>query len=156
MLRKHLRENFKIILLAKYYRSLWTHSRISWWYWRRKCRTAAAHAIHNAISNNYPKQIFTWRNCWSWAIVAIKTRRNENNNKLADQSTKQLLVLMKELNLPTTIAQLGINVFENQNLDKIADFTMREESEIHFLPFEIFKKDLVEVIVNFEKQKIKI
>ena len=25
---------------------------------------------------------------------------------------------MKELNLPTSIAQLGINVFEDQNLDK--------------------------------------
>jgi len=29
---------------------------------------------------------------------------------------------MKELNLPTTIGQLGINVFENNNLEKIADF----------------------------------
>jgi len=57
--------------------------------------------------------------------------------------------------LPTTIAELGIDVFENQNLDKIADFTLREESEIHFLPFEINKRDIVEVISNFEQQKIK-
>ena len=58
----------------------------------------------------------------------------KNNNKLAEQSIKQLLELMKVLNLPTTIAQLGINVFENQNLHKIADFTCRDKSEIHFLP----------------------
>ena len=63
---------------------------------------------------------------------------------------------MKELNLPTTIGQLGINVFEDNNLEKIADFTCRNESEIHFLPFEIHKQDIVEVIANFEKQKIKI
>jgi len=80
----------------------------------------------------------------------------KNNNKLADQSIKQLLVLMKELNLPTTIAQLGVNVFENQNLDKIAEFTCRDKSEIHFLPFEISKQDIIEVIANFEQQKIKI
>ena len=80
----------------------------------------------------------------------------KNNNKLAVQSIKQLLGLMRELNLPTTIAELGINVFENQNLDKIADFTLRAKSEIHFLPFETHKKDLVEVIANFEQQKIKI
>ena len=43
----------------------------------------------------------------------------KNNNKLADQSIKQLFALMKELNLPTTIGQLGINVFENNNLEKI-------------------------------------
>ena len=60
------------------------------------------------------------------------------------------------MNLPTTIAQLGINVFENQNLEKIANFTCRDESEIHYLPFEISKQDIVEVITNFEKQKIKI
>ena len=80
----------------------------------------------------------------------------KNNNKLADQSIKQLLVLMKELDLPTTISELGINVFENQNLEKIADFTCRDKSEIHFLPFKISKQDIVEVIANFEQQKIKI
>ena len=80
----------------------------------------------------------------------------KNNNKLADQSIKQLLVLMKELNLPTTIAQLGINVFENNNLEKIANFTCRDESEIHFLPFEIHKQEIVELIANLEQKKIKI
>jgi len=57
--------------------------------------------------------------------------------------------------LPTTIAKLGINVFENDNLEKIANFTCRDESEIHFLPFEIYKQDIVDVIENFEQQKIK-
>jgi len=63
---------------------------------------------------------------------------------------------MKELNLPTTIAQLGINVFENNNLEKIANFTCRDESEIHFLPFKIDKQEIVELIANFEQKKIKI
>jgi len=62
---------------------------------------------------------------------------------------------MKQLELPTTISELGINVFENKNLEKIADYTCRDESEIHFLPFEISQKDIIEVISNFEKQKIK-
>ena len=38
----------------------------------------------------------------------------------------------------------------------MADFTCRDKSEIHFLPFEIHKRDIVEVIANFEQQKIKI
>ena len=63
---------------------------------------------------------------------------------------------MKGLNLPTTIAELGINVFENNNLNKIAEFTCRENSEIHFLPFEITPKDIIEVISNYEKQEIKV
>ena len=80
----------------------------------------------------------------------------KNNNKLSNQSIKQLLVLMKKLDLPTTIAELGINVFENNNLQKIAEFTCRDKSEIHFLPFEIKQQDIIETIANFERQIIKI
>jgi len=122
-----------------------------------KCRTAAAHAIHNSIT-----QIITPNTYLHGEIVGVglllqlRLEEMKNNNKLADQSIQQLLELMQKLNLPTTISQLGINVFENQNLDKIAEFTYRDKSEIHSLPFEITKKDIVEVIANFEQQKIKL
>ncbi|MBO8232183.1 oxidoreductase [Prochlorococcus marinus str. MU1402] len=122
-----------------------------------KCRTAAAHAIHNAITQIItPNKFFHGEIVGVGILLQLKLEQMKNNNKLADQSIKQLLILMKALNLPTTIAELGINVFENNNLDKIADFTCREKSEIHFLPFKINKQDIVEVIANFERQKIKI
>ena len=121
-----------------------------------KCRTAAAHAIHNAITQIItPNKFFHGEIVGVGLLLQLRLEEMKNNNKLADQSIKQLLVLMKELNLPTTIAQLGINVFENNNLEKIADFTCRDKSEIHFLPFEIHKRDIVEVIKHFEQQKVK-
>ena len=122
-----------------------------------KCRTAAAHAIHNAIT-----QILSTKKPLHGEIVGVgillqlKLEETKNNNKLANQSIKQLLILMRKLNLPTTIAELGINVFENNNLQKIAEFTCRDKSEIHFLPFEINQQDIIETITKFEKQKIKI
>ena len=122
-----------------------------------KCRTAAAHAIHNAIT-----QILSTKKPLHGEIVGVgillqlKLEETKNNNKLANQSIKQLLILMRKLNLPTTIAELGINVFENNNLQKIAEFACREKSEIHFLPFEINQQDIIETITKFEKQKIKI
>ncbi len=122
-----------------------------------KCRTAAAHAFHNAITQIItPNRFLHGEIVGVGLLLQLKLEEVKNNNKLADQSIKQLLVLMKELNLPTTIAQLGINIFENNNLEKIADFTCRDESEIHFLPFDIHKQDIAEVISNFEQQKIKI
>ena len=122
-----------------------------------KCRTAAAHAIHNAITQITTKNKFLHGEIVGVGILLqLRLEEIKNNNKLANQSLKQLLVLMKELNLPTTIAELGINVFENNNLEKIAEFTCREKSEIHFLPFVINKKDIINVIENFEKQKIKL
>ena len=120
-----------------------------------KCRTAAAHAIHNAITQIItPNEFLHGEIVGVGLLLQLKLEEMKNNNKLADQLIKQLFVLMKELNLPTTIGQLGINVFENNNLEKIADFTCRDKSEIHFLPFEINKRDLIEVISNFEQQKI--
>jgi len=122
-----------------------------------KCRTAAAHAFHNAITQIItPNKFLHGEIVGVGLLLQLRLEKMKNNNNLADQSIKQLLVFMKELNLPTTIAQLGINVFENNNLEKIADFTCRDNSEIHFLPFEIQKQDIVEVIANFEQQKIKI
>jgi glycerol dehydrogenase len=122
-----------------------------------KCRTAAAHAIHNAITQIItPNKFFHGEIVGVGLLLQLRLEEMKNKNKLADQSIKQLMVLMKELNLPTTIAQLGINVFENNNLEKIADFTFRDKSEIHFLPFEVHKRDIVKVIANFEQQKIKI
>ena len=122
-----------------------------------KCRTAAAHAFHNAITQIIvPNKFLHGEIVGVGLLLQLRLEEMKNNNKLADQSIKQLLVLMKALNLPTTIAQLGINVFENQNLDKIADFTCRDKSEIHFLPFKISKQDIIEVIANFEQQTIKI
>ena len=122
-----------------------------------KCRTAAAHAIHNAITQIItPNKFLHGEIVGVGLLLQLRLEEMKNNNKLADQSIKQLFVLMKELNLPTTIAQLGINVFENNNLEKIAEFTCRDKSEIHFLPFEINKQDIIKVISNFEQQKIKI
>ena len=122
-----------------------------------KCRTAAAHALHNSITqiiNN--KKILHGEIVGVGILIQLRLEEIKNNNKLANQSIKQLVKFMKTLNLPTSISELGINVFENQNLQKIAKFTCREESEIHFLPFKISEQDIVEVISKFESHKIKI
>ena len=121
-----------------------------------QCRTAAAHAFHNAIT-----QIISTNKFFHGEIVGVgillqlRLEEKKNNNKLSDQLIKQLLKLMKELSLPTKISELGINVFENENLDKIAKFACRDKSEIHFLPFEVNQEDIKEIIINSEKQKIK-
>ena len=122
-----------------------------------KCRTAAAHAIHNAITQLIPSKRFLHGEIVGVGILLqLRLEEMKNNNNLANQSIKQLLLLMKQLNLPISIAELGINVFENNNLDKIAEFACKEDSDIHFLPFEINKQDIIQAIVNFEKEEIKI
>ena len=122
-----------------------------------KCRTAAAHAFHNAITQIISKEKSLHGEIVGVGILLqLKLEEVKNNNKLANHSMKQLIILMKKLNLPTKISELGINVFENNNLEKLADFTCREESEIHFLPFVVNQKDIIEIMTKFEEQEIKI
>ena len=122
-----------------------------------KCRTAAAHAIHNAIT-----QIKSNQRCLHGEIVGVgillqlKLEEVKNKNKLAKQSINQLLSLMKKLDLPTTISELGVDVFENNNLETISQFACIENSDIHSLPFEVSPEDIREIIVNIEKQEIRI
>jgi len=122
-----------------------------------KCRTAAAHAIHNGITQIYSnKRPLHGEIVGVGILIQLKLEESKNDNKLANQSINQLVKFMKNINLPTTISELGINVFENDNLQKIASFTCRKESEIHFLPFEFSKEDIIQVISKFESQKITI
>ena len=122
-----------------------------------RCRTAAAHAIHNAITQITSSQVsYHGEIVGVGILLQLKLEEMKNDNKLAKQSIKQLLWLMKKLNLPTTISELGVNVFEENNLEIIAEFTCRDKSEIHFLPFEINKNDIIETIKSFERQEIKI
>ena len=120
-----------------------------------KCRTAAAHALHNAITQLEPmNKPLHGEIVGVGILIQLRLEEFKNNNKLADQSIKQLEKFMKNLNLPTTISELGINVFEKDNLQKIAEFTCRKESEIHYLPFSVSSNDIEKVISKFEKQKI--
>jgi len=122
-----------------------------------KCRTAAAHAIHNAITQIYSnKRPLHGEIVGVGILIQLRLEESKNNNKLANQSINQLVKFMKNLNLPTTISELGINVFENDNLQKIASFACRKESEIHFLPFEFSTEDIIQVISKFESQEIAI
>jgi len=122
-----------------------------------KCRTAAAHAIHNAITQIYTnKRPLHGEIVGVGILIQLRLEESKNNNKLANQSINQLVKFMKKLNLPITISELGINVFENDNLQKIASFACRKESEIHFLPFEFSEEDIIQVISQFESQKITI
>ena len=122
-----------------------------------KCRTAAAHALHNAITQLVPsKRPLHGEIVGVGILIQLSLEEIKNNNKLANQSSKQLFKFMKDLNLPTSIAELGINVFEKDNLVRIANFTCRKESEIHFLPFSVNPNDIIDVITEFERNKIKI
>ena len=122
-----------------------------------KCRTAAAHAIHNAITQLQPsKKPLHGEIVGVGILIQLKIEESKNSNSLAKHSVMQLVRFMKDINLPTTILELGIDVFEKDNLQQLANFTCRKESEIHFLPFSVDSLEIMKIISEFESNKIKI
>ena len=122
-----------------------------------KCRTAAAHAIHNAITQLEPSQKPLHGEIVGVGIlIQLKLEESKNSNRLAKHSVMQLVRFMRDINLPTTISELGIDVFEKDNLQRLAKFTCRKESEIHFLPFSVDSLEIMKIISEFESKKIKI
>ena len=76
------------------------------------------------------------------------------DKKIEENINKNSLVIQ---NISREIANNKYALSEiNNNLNKIAEFACRENSEIHFLPFKITPKDIIEVISNYEKQEIKV
>tara|TARA_Y100001968_G_C19437492_1_gene760576 strand:+ start:423 stop:1556 length:1134 start_codon:yes stop_codon:yes gene_type:complete len=121
-----------------------------------KCRTAAAHALHNGLT-----QLKTTKNNLHGEIVGygiliqMKLEENITNNQLTKQSRKQLIPLFNQLKLPTTLHQLGLSQITDNELEEVCKFSCNRNSDIHRLPFEVNYKELQEAILISEKEIIK-
>ena len=72
---------------------MWTYSRLVGGIGGEKCRTAAAHAIHNAITQIItPNKFLHGEIVGVGLLLQLRLEEMKNNNKLADQSIKQLFV----------------------------------------------------------------
>jgi len=82
-------------------------------------------------------------------VEQINKSLSEASFEELTERNKLIRIISSESNDPTIYKNISKD-FENKNLEKIADFTCRDKSEIHFLPFEISKQDIIELITNFE------
>jgi glycerol dehydrogenase len=122
------------------------------------CRTVAAHAVHNGLT-----QLPETHNKLHGAKVAygilVQLRLEEivQNNQLAVTARQQLIKFYKEIGLPCTLEDLGL---QNITLDKLrfcAQFACQSHSDIHRLPFPVNPEQLLAAMVSttftFESQK---
>jgi len=119
--------------------------------WCEVCKEMAPQV--SSFKDEYEKDI-------NFVFLNVDNQKWSNYiSKFSVNGIPQINLFDKKGNLISTFIgkQNEIKIRESiNNLEKIADFTCRDKSEIHFLPFEINKRDIIEVISNFEQQKIKI
>ncbi len=120
-----------------------------------KCRTAAAHAVHNALTQiDASKTSLHGEKVGLGILIQLKLEERLGGNNLAKQSSEQLLKFLKGLELPTNLSELGFNHLSNNQLLEICSYACRAESEIHYLPFKVSEYDLHHALISLDKELI--
>ncbi|WP_269622783.1 iron-containing alcohol dehydrogenase family protein [Prochlorococcus marinus] len=120
-----------------------------------KCRTSAAHAVHNGLTQlSFSKKPLHGEIVGFGILVQLRLEELFSNNQLAYQSKKQITKLLKELDLPTNLTSLGLENYSLRELDNACSFSCNKNSDIHNMPFKIDKEILKKAILDINKTTI--
>lgn len=114
-----------------------------------RCRTVAAHAIHNGLTQ-LPASHHHLHGAKVGFGILVQLRLEEviGGNRLAGQARRQLLPLFQTLGLPVSLADLGLGHASLSDLQQVADFACREGSDLHHLPFRVEANDVLAALVS--------
>jgi glycerol dehydrogenase len=117
-----------------------------------KCRTAAAHAVHNGLTQlDFKKKSLHGELVGYGILVQLRIEELLSKSQLALQTKKQLIELLIDLDLPIDIQSLGLKSYKKKELEKACIFACRRNSEIHNLPFKVNEKTLMEALLDANK-----
>ncbi len=116
-----------------------------------KCRAAAAHAIHNGLTQlDFTKKPLHGELVGFGILVQLRIEEIHSENLLAAQAKRQLYQLLKQLNLPTNLKSLGIDRTKPNLLREICTFSCNSHSDIHNLPFTVSEEALMKAIIDVD------
>ena len=114
-----------------------------------KCRTAAAHAVHNGLTQlDFNYKPLHGELVGFGILVQLRIEEMFSDNQLATQAKKQLYRLLIDLNLPTNLKDLGKRSISSKELEEICLFSCRNDSDMNNLPFDINKDVLMKAIID--------
>ena len=117
-----------------------------------KCRTAAAHAVHNGLTQlDFKKKSLHGELVGYGILVQLRIEELLSKSQLALQTKKQLIELLIDLDLPIDIQSLGLKSYKKKELEKACIFACRRNSEIHNLPFKVTENTLMEALIDANK-----
>ena len=115
------------------------------------CRTAAAHPIHNGLTQlEYTNKPLHGELVGFGLLVQLLLEEKNSNSHLPKQAKSQLLDFFSQVNLPISIESICLRDNSSNELYKACKFTCNDTSDIHQLPFSISEKDLFEAMQSFQ------
>ena len=114
-----------------------------------RCRTVAAHAVHNGLTQlEACHAVLHGEKVGFGILVQLRLEERLGGNRLAAQSHRQLLPLLRELGLPVCLDDLGLGHASLNQLQQVCQFACRDGSDLHHLPFEVTPGALMEALVG--------
>jgi len=120
-----------------------------------RCRTAAAHPIHNGLTQlSYKNKPLHGELVGFGLLVQLHLEEKNSNSQLPKQAKSQLINFLSQLNLPISIDSISLRNSTTNELLKACKFACKDNSDIHQLPFTINEKDLLEAIKSYQSYQI--
>ena len=116
-----------------------------------RCRTAAAHPIHNGLTQlSYKNKPLHGELVGFGLLVQLHLEEKNSNSQLPKQAKSQLIDFLSQLNLPISIESIGLRNITSNELKKACNFACKDDSDIHQLPFPINEIDLLKAIQSYQ------
>lgn len=114
-----------------------------------QCRTVAAHAIHNGLTQ-LPASHHTLHGEKVAYGILVQLRLEEMGLKhsLAITARQQLIQFYDQIGLPKTLDDLGMGAISLSDLRQAAEFACREGSDIYHLPFTVTPDAVMAAMVS--------
>ena len=114
-----------------------------------RCRTVAAHAVHNGLTQLEASHGQLHGEKVGFGIlVQLRLEESVGGSQLAAQARRQLLPFFQRLNLPVSLADLGLAQARLAELQAVAEFACRPGSDLHHLPFAVGPADVLAALVS--------
>tara|TARA_B100000965_G_scaffold120201_1_gene99175 strand:- start:4794 stop:5894 length:1101 start_codon:yes stop_codon:yes gene_type:complete len=116
-----------------------------------RCRTAAAHPIHNGLTQlEFKNKPLHGELVGFGLLVQLHLEEKNSTSQLPKQAKSQLIDFLSQLNLPISIESICLRNQSSNKLQKACEFACKDNSDIHQLPFPINEKDLYDAIQSYQ------
>ncbi len=113
-----------------------------------QCRTVAAHAVHNGLTHVASHGTLHGEKVAYGILVQLRLEEMGPKNALAATARQQLLQFYRELKLPTSLADMGMDSLTVKQLRQAAVVACQKGSDIHRLPFSVTPDQLMAAMVS--------
>ncbi len=112
-----------------------------------RCRTVAAHAIHNALTGlSGTRSTLHGEKVAFGILVQLRLEETVGQQRLAGIARQQLEQFYRRIGLPLTLQDLHFGELSQQQLLQVAQDCCKVGSDIHYLPFEVTPEQVFSVL----------